>query len=277
VISSLFVAIDAGDGGTSSVLSFDGINYHEVFRAPEVGKRIRSIKWQPGTLSVRPRLWIDCGGDIVYVTFPMNTFNPMRDNGIYFCPEGVLTSATFDMGASRLPKLFKDLTLISKNMDGVNKVALDYQIDDDIGTDTWIALGDFLLSPSDTLAIDEGKRYAIRFRYRLQTNNALVPPIVKATVLEGVSRTPVKYQWVLRIKTSSIQSTFSGSPDHKPDDLMAWIKEKAGNAEVLHMHSSLKSMDGKVVFAEPPSVMRDFANSVLKYWGGQLVIVLREA
>jgi hypothetical protein len=277
VISTLFVAIDAGDAGTSSVLAFDGINYHEVWRAPKAGKRIRNIKWQPGTLTTRPRLWIECGGDIIYVTYPLNTFNPLRDSGIYFAPEGVLTSATFDMGASRLPKLYKDLTVISKNLDGVCKIALDYQMDDDIGTDTWITMGDFLLSPSDTQAIDEGKRYAMRFRYRLQTNDALLPPIIKATVLEGVARTPVKYQWVLRVKTSSIQSTFTGSPDHKPDALLTWLKEKAGNAEVLHMHSSIKAMDGKIVMAEPPTVMRDFSNSILKFWGGQVVIVLREA
>ena len=100
---------------------------------------------------------------------------------------------------------------------------------------------------------------------------------MKASVLEGIARTPVKYQWVMRVKASSIQSTFSGAPDHNPDRLLAWLKEKAGNAEVLHMHSPLKALDGRIVMAEPPNTARDFYNSVLKFWGGQVVIVLREA
>jgi hypothetical protein len=277
VISTLFVAVDAGASGTSSVLAFDGINYHEVFRAPEAGMRIRQVKWQHGTATERPKLWISCGSDIIYMTFPLNTFNPMRDPGIYYAPEGVLITSSFDMGAARLPKLYKDITAITKNLNGICKIAVDYQVDENIGSDAWIALGSHMLSPSDTLAIDEGKRYSIRLRYRFQTNDALLPPIMKAGILEGVARTQVKYQWVLRIKTSSIQSTFSGVSDHNPDRLLSWLKEKAGNAEVLHLHSTLKAMDGKVVFAEPPSVIRDFSNSLLKFWGGHIVIVLREA
>jgi hypothetical protein len=292
VFSKLFVAVDGGAANYSSVLIFDGINYHELWRGQEIGKRIRTIFWHPSVNNSNPYLWIDYGGDIVYIKFPRFGFNVIRDTSMYYVPDAHLITSTYDMNASRLPKIFKELTLItqnlatSKNQAGRvrspkithnSKISLDYQLDDDIGTSFWQEAGDFFVSPSDTVQINESQKYAIRLRLRIQTSDANNPPIINATVLEGVARTPIKYQWVMRAKLSSMQSTLNGAPDHKPDALLRWLQEKAARAEKLTMHSTFATLDNREVMAEPPSVSREFSDTVAKSWGGTVTIILREA
>lgn len=275
VISMLFIAIDAGASGTSSVLVYDGINYHEIFRAPKTGARIRGLKWQPIANS-RSKLWIDCGNDIYYLTFPLDGLHPLRDSGATYQHEGILTSSSYDMGVARLPKLFKEINAITQNLGAGIEIFVDYQIDDDIGTTTWTELGRLLTSPSDTVAVGVGESYAIRFRFRINTNVATTPPILKVSVLEGVARTPVKYQYTMRVQTSSNQMTETGAPDTDPDELLKWLKSASVKASVIKMYSTLKELNDKDVFIEPPSIWRRFENSLLKIWGGQLVISVRE-
>lgn len=275
VISMLFLSIDAGASGSSSILVYDGINYHEIFRAPKTGARIRGLKWQP-IASVGAKLWIDCGNDIYYMTFPLDSLHPLRDSSMVYQHEGVLITSTYDMGVARLPKLFKEMTAITQNLGANAEIFVDYQIDDDIGTSTWTEADRLLTSPADTVEVGIGEAYSIRFRFRANTNVATTPPIIKATVLEGVARTPVKYQYTMRIQTSSNQMTETGAPDVDPDELLNWLKAASVKASVITMYSTLQELNDKKVFIEPPSIWRQFENALLKIWGGQLVITVRE-
>ena len=291
VMGKLFVAIDGYTANTSSVMVYDGINYHEVWRGHEAGKRIRSLFWKPGLDGAAPYLFIDYGGDIVFVKYPVFGFNLLRDTSLYYVPDGMLITSTIDMNATRLAKLFKEFVLVTKNLAVSNnkagngrsgsitassKISLDYQCDDDIGTENWTEVGDYLISPVASVPLNLDNTYAIRLRMRFQTTDAANPPQVLASVLEGVARTPIKYQWIIRAKTSSIQSTLNGAPDHLPDKLLKWLQEKASRAEKLTMHSTLSSLDNKMVMAEPPSVIREFNDPKLKSWGGTITMVLRE-
>jgi hypothetical protein len=84
VMSTLFVGIDGRISTRySSVMIFDGINYHEIWRAPEIGKRVQSIKWQSRSddVTTLPILWIDYVGDIVNINFPrfsMKSFSALN-------------------------------------------------------------------------------------------------------------------------------------------------------------------------------------------------------
>jgi hypothetical protein len=96
-------------------------------------------------------------------------------------------------------------------------------------------------------------------------------------VLEGFARTPVKYQWNLRIKTSGTQRDKSGvGYDHDPDDLTTWLKEAATSSKRIYMRSIWEQLDGRYVVVEPPSVLRKFSNDILSFWGGVLEVSLRE-
>jgi hypothetical protein len=275
--AGLIVAVDAGSDGYSSILvRTDPVGWHEVFRAPEVGLRIRGMFWQdcPGT---RPRLWIDGGDDMYYQEWTHNTFNPLKDEGFDYQHEVTITSSTIDMGAALLPKFINQLNIITENLRTGVEIHFEWQTDNDIGTSTWLNGEVFYLSPEDTLKIEKGNVHRIRFRLRLLTNNSEVPPIVYSTVLEGFARTPLKYQWNMRIKISDTQRDLSGvNADHDPDDLLDWLKWAATTSQKIYMRSIWEQMDGKCVIVEPPSTLRQFTNNILGFWGGAVTVTVRE-
>jgi hypothetical protein len=274
----LFAAVDAGESGVSSVLIREDARHgwHEVFRAWEAGRRVGSLHWQdnPGA---RPRLWIGVGGEIVYQEWPANTLNPLHDTGLAFQHECVLTVADIDMGAARLPKFIKELGLASKNPGSGAEIHLDYQVDEAIGGDVWLAAGSTAQSPEGALAVNRGDVRSIRCRLRMLTEEATSPPVVRGAVLEGFARTPVKYQWNLRVKLHDSQHTLSGVPDHDPDELTNFLKDAARRARRIHMRSLWEQMDDVFVVVEPPSLFRRFSNRVLNFWGGTHTLILREA
>ena len=275
--NGLFAAIDAGEEGISSVLvRTDPSGWHEVFRAPRLGQRIRAFHWQdnPGTF---PRLWIDLGEDIVYQDWPRHTFNPLQDDGVNYQHECSLTMADVDMGAIRLPKYIKELSLLSENLQSQVNVAVDYQLDQDIGSDRWMNAGTAYRSPEDVIAIHNGSVRKVRTRMRLYTERANTPPILLASVLEGFARTPLKYQWNMRIKIADTQQNLASMEViQDPDDFLNWLKNVAGNARKVLMRSIWKQLDGKYVIVEPPSTLREYTNNMLGFWGGSFVITLRE-
>lgn len=271
----LFVAVDAGTSGTSCVMVYDGAGYHEIFRAPAVGLRIRSLYWQANP-DGHPKLWIECGRHIWYLDFPKNTLNPLNDASYRYNNESVIVLSTMDMGSARLPKFFKELSALSKNLASGIEIKVDYQKDGDIGGTTWTHLGTIFQSPEDTLPVKVGRCRQIRIRLRLITNVATTPVEVRATDLEGYARTPLKYQYLLRLRERPIQLNRRGQRDVDPDTLFAWLRQAAEGAHNIRMKSRYKSMHNRDIIVEPPSLQREKVTAS-NAWGGVLTITLRDA
>ena len=100
-----------------------------------------------------------------------------------------------------------------------------------------------------------------------------------ATVLKAIKRGPVKYQWIVRVRVRDAARTITGAPDHDADTLLAQLKTWAGAVTPLTMRavSALSAMDNKLVFIEPPTLVRQFINTVLGFFGGKAEFVIREA
>ena len=271
----VFAAIDGGTGGTSSVMMYDGRGWHEIFRAFESGQRIRDIWWQ-SCEGGRPRLWIDSGNRIYFLEFPQDTLNPLNDTTFRYHHEAILVTGTYDFGSVALPKFFKELTTFANNLDTGTYVAVDYQLDDDIGSSTWRHRGRILQSPEDTLPIGIGNRRQIRLRLRLITEDADVPTEVRGTSLEGYARTPVKYQYLLKVKERPKQLNRRGGRDADPDVVYAWLRDAANGASKIRMRSRYASMDNREVIVEPPALVRS-AVGENNQWTGVLNITLRDA
>lgn len=275
----LIAAIDAGDLGTShiSVLEDSRQGWHEIFRAHETGARIRNLFWQscPGT---RPRLWFDCGGDVMCMEFP-ERFNPIRDTSVKYHHEAVIESSTIDMQTASLYKYFHDMTLRARNLGAGTKVVLEYKLDADIEDSTveWIPVGEFLVSPKSELQIRRGEVTKIRLRLRLLTDDCDKPPIIEAWNLEGFSRKPLKYQYQFRGVTKTFMMTKTGTEDAEPADLLSFLEDSARKARILTMKSSYPDMDGISVIMEPPSVTYKFVQTILKRWGASFTFMAREA
>ena len=262
--------------GFSSILALpqDSAGWHEVFRGWASGKKIEDIFFHD---SYRPRLWISIGGEMVYQDWPRQSFNPLKDSGMAYYPEAQLISSTIDMGASRLPKLIKEISAAVENLSSEVEVHLDVQVNEDVGTDRWMYAGVFQVNPFDSLPVDQGEVTQIRFRLRLLTRDERIPPVIHATVLEGFARTPIKYQWKMRLKIASTQRDLSGiAKDVDPDEFITWLKDAAVSSRRIFMRAIWQQMDRKYVVVEPPSLMRDFMNNILGYWGGSVELTVRE-
>lgn len=271
----LFYAVDGGTSGTSSVFCWDGLGRHEIFRAWEAGQRVRSLHWQaiPGAF---PRLYADVGGNVVLIQFPLDTLNPLSDSSFNYQHEGVLITSTIDMGATTLPKFFKELTLITKGLATGIEVRVDYQVDTDIGSSTWYPLAVDYMSPVEVLPVALANKRQIRLRLRLITNSSTTPAEVRATVLEGFARTPLKYQYNILWNERPEQQDKLGTPDISPDDLFSFLQELAVSATPVFVRSRLRFMDKKWMLVEPASIRVKRINDDNKSWGGQIAVTLRE-
>lgn len=291
-IGVVFAAVDAGADGISSVHMYDGAGWHELVRAWNAGERIQSIKWQPcpGT---RPRLWLSINGEPAYLEFPKDTLNPLSDQELPHTHEAALITSTFDTGAASLPKLWKVLSGTTESLGDSTLsgqifpalVEVDYQADEDIGTETWRPAGAFYRSPLDEVELNLGDSRAIRFRLRLQMSRYNADgghqyvPVVNGTVLEGYARTPYREQWAVPARVSTWQRNRAGESAHDPDEVLAWVQRMARTVRAIHMTSRWAPMHDKRVLIEPAPVSPAAVGEKggRSEWDGEITLLIREA
>jgi hypothetical protein len=279
IVGHMLYAINAGGDGYSSVLAYNGMGFGEVYRATSTGKRIRMTHWQTNPEG-RHYLWTEVGGDLVYQVFPKNTLNPLRDASCEYSHESYLVSATIDLDVALLPKFFKALGVVSENLGssgGLRRVAVDYQMDSDVNTTFWIALGAMAASPEDTKEINQGNKRQIRWRVRLLTEIATSPAKVRAVVMSGYAKVPPKRVWTMRIKLSTLARDTLGAPATDPTELYKWLWQSSKEAGGIFMHTKFENADGIWVVVEPPGLVRNMVNVVQKWWGGIGTLTVREA
>ena len=274
----LACGIDAGPDRRSSVLFWNEIGYGELYRAPADGRRIRHIHWNsvPGGPD---QLWIEMGGDVVIQTFPEDSLNFLHVDNFVMHHEWVVESSTYDMQAQQLSKLFKELSLTTKNLDQEGtEIYVDYQLDKDVGSSKWFTIGSFVTSPHQTEDIGEGRRKSIRLRIRGMSNDADVPAVLLAAVLQGMARLPVKYQRVFRASTKRLASSHEGQKAD-PDAFVEFIKGESGEAGELTLRASsgFPWLDETEVIVQPPQTFRAYADRTSGKWTGVVAFAVRDA
>jgi hypothetical protein len=185
-------------------------------------------------------------------------------------------TSVIDMGWSELYKYFKEISIRARNLTSDRYIAVDYQTDDEIGTNVWNDVGNMVVSPKDELRVNRGSKLAIRFRLRMVTNSATTPIEVEGTVLKGMARTPTKRQWNIRVKVGSLQTTRTGDQDVNPDLFYAWLWKACQTAGGVRMRCVLQAADDVWVVVEPPTVIRKSIMAVQKMWAGSFYLTLRE-
>lgn len=279
----LIAGIDGGPSGTSSVLVWDGKGWHEIWRGWETGRRVRSLHWVP-TVGGAPKLYIGYGSMLVFLTFPQDTLHPLKDSAMTYAHEAVIETATMDMDRSRLPKFIKEFEIAADNLritsgrtEVGKEIYLDYAFDDDIGTGNWVPAAEFVESPQDQQQVNIAAVRQVRFRLRLCTDQATVPPTVRAYVAEMFGRTPVKYQYRLKLKVGTFNLNLQGGPEADPDQFLWWLKHKAASAGKVRVRSVFGQWDDKLVIIEPPTISRSFQLTAGQYgWGGSVDLVVRD-
>ena len=270
----MFLAMDAGTAGTSTVQVYNGLTWMEIFRCPQAAYRVRDVAVQP-VEDGEPRLWIDAGGDIFYMDLPKDVASPLYDSSMVYQHEYAIITPTFDDGAARLPKYIREFTIASSNFNGSTiRAELDYQTDANIGGSTWVHAGSLLTSPEDTMKLHLGNIRAVRFRIRCLTDAAATPPVIEATVVDGFTRTPNRPIWNLRIITGG--KTLAGGEDHKAEDLLHFLRDASQYPGAMRMTSVFPELHNRQVIVSPPSVYREFVNKILRIWKGRITVSLMD-
>lgn len=247
--SLLVCAVDAGSSGTSSVLGWDGLGWHELVRGYDVGKRIRMVKVQP-CQETRNRLWTDMGGDLVFQEMPLKKSSPRLDNGSRYMHEAVIESSVIDMGtASALPKFIKELTVYCENLGDGNEINIDYQVDDAIHTSSWVEATTLFQSPEATAFLGLSNVRKFVYRLRINSSDNTAPVDILGVVPNGYARVPYKMVWTLRCRADNIMSR---GRVVKPDELMRWLLDSARYPGRLEMRSQYELAHKFFVIIHPP-------------------------
>lgn len=249
-----FAAVDGKTDNYSSLLGYNLLGWHELYRAPMPGLRIYDGIFQTIYGEKPDKLWLFVGGDVLWLAFPSMTVDPSKDPNVLFHWEGsVISSWQYD-NLFDVEKLWNSIKVF---VDGVNKtgirVEVDYQVDDEIG---WTPLKKFVEeTPMVEIPLSEtsvnGKR--IRYRLRLMTNDKTKTPRVKTTVIEGVSKVPVKYSFSFGVRTTDDRKDLAGNKELlSAEEQYAIIDEWARNITRLKLRSVYERFDNVDVFIDPP-------------------------
>lgn len=273
-LSWVLVGVNATNSGTSSVLAWNGRGWHEIFRAFGDGYRVTGISLQPCE-ERRPTLWVFVENEAFYINYPINSVNPQHDSGMFYMHEGYITTATIDLGKINFSKIFRNLLLQMQGVGDSAYIAVDYQVDDLVGTTTWYPLdggAQFRKPPIDYADANLGSKSMIRLRFRFNTENSSIPAVLYELQLNGTYMEPPRYQWNA---TCSIKTTKAN--DFTGDQVINWLQDAAQYLRLLEVHSTSNSFHGKRVYVGQPTKIIESKNFLTKKWTGRVVFTIREA
>lgn len=254
----IFAGVDASDGISSVLCKRDGgeggSGWCEIYRAPAEGQRVWDVMFQPIPGPTIDRFWVAVGNDLIWLPYPSGTKKPTKESAYRYIHESVIESGYIYVGLYDIYKFFHSLKLFTENLEeDVAWVEADYRLD---GDTEWIPLDDhFTISPmnenkfTNTYGIN-GKR--IQIRLRLQTADNSITPIIKGTVIENVSRVPVKYSFTFAYRNYDNDVNLRGEPELvNAEDRRLLLDEWANELTPLFFRSTYKHYDNRVVFIDP--------------------------
>jgi hypothetical protein len=268
----LLAAINAGEGGASSVLLHNGQGWHEVFRAPE-GEAISALHWGH-TPGAPPRLWAGVGGEIVGLRFPMGTRDPREDPAYTPQHEAVIESGVLDLGAAALPKYFESVRIVLGGLAGEARAEAFIQLDEGVGGAAWLPLGEITASGLGGLPIAAGEAYQAKLRVHLHSSGDL--PALEALVIEGALRVPLRCRFAAEIDFAVVAGIGADGPLNERGDALAFLQDAARAARPLTLGALWPHLHGVTVLLDPPALQHNGLDPQSGDWAGTLTLAMRE-
>lgn len=271
-----YVAIDGGTDNFSSVLACVGGTWHEAYRAPRAGDRIRKLYIQPIPGVNSDRLWISMGSAIIWIPLPSFTTNPYNDDQYRYTHESTIETGWIDCGLVNQNKTFYTITLHTENLTAdAQYITLDYQVDEVASaaaktysswnanttaqTNNWTPISTQVsASPVQEVTISSpgasviGKR--VRFRFHLYTTDDSKTPLLRAWVLKTLTSVFPKYAYTF--STLLADGKFESELGKELDDptrvetgiavLKGWIENKT----LLYFRNIFSAFDNKTVLLQ---------------------------
>jgi hypothetical protein len=163
-----------------------------------------------------------------------------------------------------MEKFYNSLKLITLDtVDNNQEVEADYRTDESA---TWVPLPstfndfreeiDFTSTSPPNIT---GRR--LRYRLRLQSNDELKTPKVKAAVVEAVARVPVKFTYTMayRVRDDNLDIESKADSYATAETLTAQLDTWANSATVLTMRSIFSPYDNKEGLLDPTSLRPTYA------------------
>lgn len=291
-----FFGINGTTNNTSTVLMWNGQGWSEFYRAWAINKHIRNIYWM-STPEGRPKLYINVGGDLVYIEMPQFASNPQLDTTIQYQPFAELVTTVFDGGDATLEKVLHSARILATNISSsggavtrVGTIKVYTQVDSEIAPDArsnkiWHYIGEYIggsnprVIKADNFDIDFGRVNRYRLRLEIYTTTATDPLDILSVETDGDIYTPLQYRWVASFKVDHNQITLDGDPDFAPDDVLEFLQLAYERGSALQMRSVIPQMDDRtVVVANAPIVTRTYvrAQDGKAIWGGYITVGLKD-
>jgi len=250
----IYVAVDAGSAGYSAVYAYQG-GWHQIFRAPELGQRIRSLFLEVIEGPECNRLWIGMDKDICWIPMP-NVINPVFDTNFDYAYEFSVTSSWIDEEARDMLKYFHDFKVFAENLTGTSRyIEVDYQTDAETDSSAWHRLTENIdTSPSDIIGLDlEGKR--MRYRIRGYTNDKSVPVRILAIIISSITNIPPKYNlsitWQI-VEEEGVGQDLNGDDDGQSySGIIAKLLAFASSPAPVTLSSVDADVHGRSMFVMP--------------------------
>ena len=247
-------------GYDSSAAGFSWVGYrrnhgwHELYRSPVTGQRIREIH-SYARLSTLDQLFISEGSDVLYV--PLST-GPEQEASFPYANHGHIQTSRIYGSLRETKNYYHALEIIQEAHAKASTGDFSASVKAFYRTNNlaeWTELGDFDAVPNKEIKIgsnDVGGNW-IQFLLEFETLKAIYSPIMVVAVLDAVERTLIKNQYSYRIITREGKSKGKfGSTDaltgvQVVDQLNSWVNQELP----LTLNSNSAYEDGKIVFIEP--------------------------
>lgn len=139
----VIAAIDAGEDDISSILAYNDLGWHELYRAPSTGLRITNLKLQAIPGDHCDRLWFNCGSELIWIPISIDPSNHKNvDYNFYaFSPFSNITTAYLYNSRRLIEKLFvKVESVVDSSGDYGGAVDIFYRVDEE---NNWTYIGYF--------------------------------------------------------------------------------------------------------------------------------------
>ena len=267
-----FASIDAGADGYSSVLVNNLTGWHEVYRAPAIGQRIRSMDFQTVPGKSCDRLWVNVGNDIISLNFPSGGLDPLNDTNSRYTWESTITGSRMYVSMYDVIKFFRSFKLFADGLSDGQTVEMDYRMDENTEWSTCpeTFTGDMReIFPVENYGVNG---ISLTYRLRIMTDDSSKTIRGKALVLNNISRVPIKYSYGLPYRVLDYDVDLLGKKDeYTVEEKQQIIDDWATNLTPLVMNCQYKQYDNKVVFIDPIP-LNPLAGSSERYLGKLTII-----